>query len=69
MIYFVTSIFVLPILFMIWIMIKARQYQNDYHKYGMENDAYSDCCDAPMNTDLQRCSECGEWCEPSIDDI
>ena len=27
-------------------------------------DIYSDCCNAPSNSDSQRCSDCGEICEP-----
>ena len=41
----------------------------EFTKYGMENDAYSECCDAPMNTDIQRCSACGESCLPAVDEV
>jgi predicted amidophosphoribosyltransferase len=31
--------------------------------YESYYDGTSDCCSAPMNTDIERCSRCGENCE------
>ena len=37
------------------------------YKY-IETDVYSDCCDAVMDVDTNRCLRCFEWCEPSTDE-
>ena len=40
---------------------------NEAQEHQLENDSFSNCCNAPTSSISQRCGKCGESCEIYFD--